>query len=241
MNKDRYSVNHIHFMDSNIPDILEKLLRSNKVVSIIDLGCGDGRFFYALNNKGILHGAEKIVGVDISQDRINRLKSHCPFAEGLVADICNIAQVDNDSFDIAVSSKVIEHITDDTMMLKETHRIIKPKGYLYISTVIKKWYGIWVYWNSGFKCDPTHIREYRSKKEFMTLLKRNGFEIIEYKISNISYSVMDLIIRIFIRLNLIRPNSEFYLEHAILGKIRQLINLKIVGYQNIEVICKIIK
>jgi ubiquinone/menaquinone biosynthesis C-methylase UbiE len=109
---------------------------------------------------------ERIVGVDISKERIKRLKSFCPFAEGIVADVQNLKQIPDNSFDIAISNQVIEHVPDDSKMLKEVYRILKPNGYFYVSTVIKKWYGFWIYWNNGFKLDPTHVREYKSKENF---------------------------------------------------------------------------
>ena len=47
-------------------------------------------------------------------------------------------------------------------------------------SVIKKWYGFWIYWSNRFKLDPTHVGEYTSEQEFLNLLKENGFEIIKY-------------------------------------------------------------
>ena len=87
---EKYAESHPHFIDEQeqeIPELLEKLLRHlndlNKSFSIIDLGCGDGRVLYALHSKGLLRNASKIVGVDVSVERIRRLRRFCPFAIGL--------------------------------------------------------------------------------------------------------------------------------------------------------------
>jgi len=234
----KYSKYHIHFVDLEVPKLLGKLLKSfDKSFSIVDLGCGDGKILWALYNKGLFKNARRIVGVDISEERINRLKEFSPFAEGFVSDVQDLKMISEESFDIAISSQVIEHVPDDSKMLKEVYRILKPDGHFYVSTVIKKWYGFWIYWNNGFRLDPTHVREYGSEQEFLDLLKENGFEIIEHKTEKVKYPVMDLIVRIFIKANLIKPSPDFYQKHKLLRKLRK-IKMPVMGYRTIEAIVK---
>ncbi|MEM3335899.1 MAG: class I SAM-dependent methyltransferase [Candidatus Aenigmatarchaeota archaeon] len=235
-----YSRKNIHFIDLLVPEMLEKLLKNLNNFSLIDLGCGDGRFLYALHSKGLLKNAKRVVGVDISEERIERLKQNAPFAEGIIADVCKLKQIPNSSFDIVISSQVIEHVSDDKKMLREVYRILKFGGYLYISTIIKKWYGFWIYWNEGFKLDPTHIREYKSAKEFFNLLKENNFEVLEFKINKVSYPIIDLVIRVLINFGIVRPNPNFYLTHNFFKKIRK-IKIPVIGYKSIEVIGRVRK
>jgi len=236
---DEYSEKHVHFLDLHVPKMLEDMLKGfGRKYSLIDLGCGDGRILYALYSKGLLKNAGRIVGIDISKERIERLKEFCPFAEGIVADVCDLNQIPDNSFDVAISSQVIEHVPDDSKMLKEVYRILKPEGYFYVSTVIKKWYGFWVYWNKGFKLDPTHVREYKSEQEFLNLLKENGFEIVKYRTEKVKYPIMDLIIRFFIKAGLIEPSLNFYQKHKLLRKLRE-IKMPVVGYRAIEVVGKV--
>jgi len=233
-----YSKKHIHFIDTSIPEMLESLLKElNERYSLIDLGCGDGRILYALHSKELLKNASRIVGVDISEERIRRLKEFCSFAEGIVSDVCDLSQIPNNSFDVVMSSQVIEHVPDDSKMLKEVYRILKQDGYFYISTVVKRWYGFWVYWNNGVKLDPTHVREYKSVQEFLNLLKENGFEIVKYRTEKVKYPMMDLIIRFFIKFNLIKLSSDFYQKHELLRKLRK-IKMPVVGYRTIEVVAR---
>ena len=224
--------------EEGIPELLEELLKHiNRPFSIIDLGCGDGTILYALYNKGLLKNANRIVGVDISEERINRLKKSCPFAEGFVSDVQDLKIIPNESFDIAISSQVIEHVPDDSKMLKEVHRILKTDGYFYVSTVIKKWYGFWIYWNNGFKLDPTHLREYKSEEEFLNLLKENGFKIIKYRTEKVRYPIIDLIVRFLIKFGMLKISSDFYYKHKLLRKLRK-IKIPVIGYRTIEVIAK---
>lgn len=226
----------VHFFDSALSEILENLLRSLKNFSLIDLGCGDGRLLYSMYRKGLLKNAEKVVGLDISEERIRKLRTTLPFINGITADVQNMKKIRSGSFDLVVSSQVIEHVPNDIKMLKEVYRILKPNGHFYVSTVIKKWYGFWIYWKNGFKLDVTHVREYRTEEEFLNILKNNGFGIIEWKIDNVSYPILDLLIRLLIRLNLVEPSPSFYLRHDTLRNFRNKLKLKVVGYKTIEVL-----
>ena len=127
-----YSEKHVHFIDLSVPEMLEDLLRrlneQNKQYSLIDLGCGDGRLLHALYSKGLLKNASKIIGVDISIERIEKMKKLCPFAKGIIADVCDLKQIPDNSFDVAISSQVIEHVPDDSKMLKEVYRILNQAG-----------------------------------------------------------------------------------------------------------------
>ena len=134
---------------------------------------------------------------------------------------------------------MIEHVPDDSKMLREIHRILKPNGYFYVSTVVKKWYGVWVYYERGreFKLDPTHVREYRSEQEFLDLLRRNGFKVIEFRSEGVKYPVMDLLLRLLMKLNLLKLSPDFYLRHKVLRKLRR-IRIPVIAYRTIEVVAK---
>ena len=244
MRWEEYAEEHPYFIDEDVvSELLEKLLRHlnelNKPFSIVDLGCGDGTILHALHSKGLLRNASRVVGVDISEERIRRLRKFCPFAEGIVGDVCDLRQVPDSSFDVAISTQVIEHVLDDSKMLREIHRILKPNGYFYVSTIVKKWYGVWVYYERGrgFKLDPTHVREYRSEQEFLNLLRRNGFKIVEFRSEGVKYPVMDLLLRLLMKLNLLKLSPDFYLRHKVLRKLRR-IRIPVIGYRTIEVVAK---
>lgn len=82
-----YSREHVHFYDEELPFLLESgLALTNKAIkkpSIVDLGCGDGRLIFALHKRGLLKNVGEIVGVDISEDRMGRLKKELPFVKGM--------------------------------------------------------------------------------------------------------------------------------------------------------------
>lgn len=82
----------IHFYSSEVPQLLrnavEGLIKVKNQFSILDLGCGDGRLLFALQQNGLLNGAESIVGVDISKVRLERVKEKIKDATLLVSDAC---------------------------------------------------------------------------------------------------------------------------------------------------------
>ncbi|MEM0312908.1 MAG: class I SAM-dependent methyltransferase [Thermoplasmatales archaeon] len=112
-----YSRKHVHFYDEEVPALLELGLALTKDISekpmIVDLGCGDGRLIFAMYRKGLLNSIGKVYGVDISSERIKRLKKELPFVKGIVSDASNVKELPDSLFDLAICSQLIEHVKDD--------------------------------------------------------------------------------------------------------------------------------
>ena len=103
---------------------IEKKIQSivkNKVV--IDLGCGSG----ILTHKIMKWGAKKTVGVDFSQSLINIAKEEYKNIDFICEDISNLS-VDNNIFDIAVSSLVTHYIEDIYSLFNQVSRVLKKDG-----------------------------------------------------------------------------------------------------------------
>jgi len=237
-----YSKKHIHFYDLEISDLVEKAVKSknSRNFSLVDLGCGDGSLLFSLQRKGLLLNAEKIVGIDLSPERIKNLGKNAKGVVGIVSDACNVEELENNVFDAVISSQVIEHVSDDNELLKEIRRLLKSDGIAYISSVIKKWYGFYIYRNKGkFRLDPTHVREYSSKEDFLKLLERNGLKISECKVKIAKYPMSDLILRMLIKIGLTNSSTarNVYIESRWMKSYRKLI-IPIIGYYTIEVLCK---
>ncbi len=238
---EEYSEKHIHFFNLDLPKMLEGLLmiynKLGRKFSLIDLGCGDGRLLYALYYRGLLKKAYKVVGVDISQKRIKRLEKYLPIVKGIVADVQDLKKIPKNSFDIVISEQVIEHVPDESKMLNEIYRIIKRDGHLYISSVLKKKYGMWFYYNHkrGFILDPTHLREYSSEKDFVDILVKHGFIIKKINIRKLNYKLIDLTLRALNRFGILELSPDYYLVHKKLRKLDKF-KISIVGYNIIEVL-----
>jgi len=234
-----YSAKNIHFYDSHVSDMVTHAVcrRSGKGFRILDLGCGDGRLLCTLKLKGYLDNAD-ITGVDLSPERIKNLTENLRDATGIVSDACDVWRLEDNSFDMIISSQVIEHIPDDSKHLKEIRRLLKDDGLLYISSVIKKWYGLYIYRNDGtIRLDPTHLREYASKEEFEKILKSNCLKPQKSRVFQCSFPVVDMFVRLMIKGNMIKPNVSFFNRHNLLSKSRAL-KVPIPGYSIIETLAQ---
>ncbi|MEM2850150.1 MAG: class I SAM-dependent methyltransferase [Candidatus Bathyarchaeia archaeon] len=232
---EKYSLKHIQFLGYEVPEALKAIIKRLENFSLIDLGCGDGSMIHALHRERLLKRAARIVGVDISDVRIERFKVFCPFAEAIVGDVCDLRRIPDNSFDLAISTQVIEHVEDDVEMLKEVYRIVKPNGYLYISTVVKGRIAFWIYWNKGFKLDPTHVREYGSEKEFIGLLEKCNFTVVHWSSKKLSYPLTELLMRGLIMLTPLKTSNILLLANK--PRMKQ-IRIRVLGYKIIEALAK---
>ncbi|HSR62332.1 MAG TPA: class I SAM-dependent methyltransferase [Gammaproteobacteria bacterium] len=94
----------------------------------LDLGCGGG-FVAAV----LALVARSSTGVDISRNAIDyaRKRFHQPeFVCSNFADLLNMEK----RFDFIYSSEVIEHVSDVNLYMQVLQRLIKPGGYVYITT-----------------------------------------------------------------------------------------------------------
>lgn len=238
----RYSRNHVHFYDKGVSPLLERGLALTNAVfrepRIVDLGCGDGRLVFDLHKKGALKNFVQVVGVDISKSRIERLRKELPFVKGLVSDALNVKQLPDCSFDFVICSQLIEHVENDSMLVEEVRRLLRNRGLAYMSSVVRKDYAVYFYFRDGlFRLDPTHLREYSSVGEFLGLLKSQGFEILGLETRQVMFPLLDLAVRLFIKIGFLQPNVRFYQQHRILNVIRRL-RIPVVGYRSIEVLAR---
>lgn len=103
-------------------------LFSNTKERVLDLGCGNGRYYELLNQTDY-------TGVDFSEKLIGLARKKYPEADFRTADSLNLLFGDN-SFDKVYSIAVFHHIPSKELriqFLKETQRILRPKGKLVLT------------------------------------------------------------------------------------------------------------
>lgn len=102
---------------------------------VLDLGCGNGRFYELFKDKPLDY-----YGVDISENLITIAKSRYPGVKFKVIDGLNFP-FPNNYFDKIYSIAVFHHIPSEEFrlrFLKEARRVLKPGGY-FILTVWNLW------------------------------------------------------------------------------------------------------
>jgi len=94
---------------------------------IVDLGCGPGWLANILGTFG------PTLGVDLSTDAIEVARRRYPITNFEAADIFNW-DYPKGAFDIVVSQEVLEHVENQARYLEIAHELLRPDGYLIITT-----------------------------------------------------------------------------------------------------------
>lgn len=97
---------------------------------VLDLGCGNGRLYPIMKDKGAQY-----IGVDNSEGLISIAKRKHPEASFQVADALKLPFKDN-SFDKIYAIAVLHHIPSKELreqFLKQARRVLKPNGLLIIT------------------------------------------------------------------------------------------------------------
>ena len=107
-------------LDSWMLDALEEV--SGK--SVIDIGCGEGRFCRLLSDLGAV-----VTGVDLTEALIEQAHSVGSKRETyLVGDAETLDGVCDDGFDLAVSYIVLTDLFDYRRSIREAYRVLRPGG-----------------------------------------------------------------------------------------------------------------
>ncbi|HQF36277.1 MAG TPA: class I SAM-dependent methyltransferase [Candidatus Dojkabacteria bacterium] len=102
------------------------VLKGKKVLCI---GCGSGEECEFLKERG----ADKVIGIDISEGLINIAKKKYPEIEFHVMDVENM-KFEKDSFDYVYSSLTMHYLSNWIVALKAIRKILKKRGIFLFST-----------------------------------------------------------------------------------------------------------
>ncbi|MFA5878302.1 MAG: class I SAM-dependent methyltransferase [Candidatus Staskawiczbacteria bacterium] len=120
------------FMWKDLMPLIDYTVSGDKV---LDLGCGNGRLFSVLKEKGI-----EYVGMDNSEGLIEEAKRRFPKASFKVGGLLTLP-FPEDTFDKVYCIATLHHIPSNELRvvaLKEIKRVLKPKGIL-VLTVWNLW------------------------------------------------------------------------------------------------------
>lgn len=115
-----------------------KFLEVNKKAKLLDLGCDDGEWTLKL--------AEKIKTKDIHGYELIEKRAEQARERGIevcIGDLNRRLKYSSNIFDVVHANQVIEHLNNTDMFLEEIYRILKPSGYVIISTEnLASWHNI---------------------------------------------------------------------------------------------------
>lgn len=103
---------------------------------VLDAACGEG-YGSAL----LAHTADSVVGLDISEEAIGHARQryaseNLKFRQGDCTDL----PFDDDEFDCVISFETLEHLENQQGLLQSFRRVLKPGGFLLVSTPDKAVY-----------------------------------------------------------------------------------------------------
>jgi ubiquinone/menaquinone biosynthesis C-methylase UbiE len=93
---------------------------------LLDAGCGTGGFLIWARELGSF---ERLCGVDVSPEALEFTGKAIPEADLRLAPMRDLP-FDDDSFDVVLSSMVLQHVEEDDVpgSLAEVRRVLKPEG-----------------------------------------------------------------------------------------------------------------
>lgn len=101
-------------------------IKSSKTV--LDVGCGTGYLLRKIDDSHRING----YGIDVEENMIQVAKKQCP-KMNIQQSTCEETPFDNDTFDLITACMAYHHFSDKQGFAKESARILKREGYLYIA------------------------------------------------------------------------------------------------------------
>lgn len=167
-----------------VTDVKNNFYKStDEKFTILDLGCGRGWLTFLLSKYGNIVGIEPVKPVlQYAKKMFPNIKFICGTTKDLIHE-----NKEYKTYDLIVSSEVIEHIPDDEKgnFVEDISKLLNKKGFLIITTPRKD---AQEEWNTYMKPDQP-IEDWISEKELETLVVQKGF--IKHKMERFSIPPVD--------------------------------------------------
>lgn len=177
-------------------ELVKNLLLPEKPKKVLDIGCGTGETITFLKT---IFPKAKFVGIDTSLDaiRFTRDRGHT-VKKGSALKLPFPAA----SFDAVLLLDVIEHIKNDSLVIKEAKRVLKPGGVIVLTAPALQF--IWSNHDSG----QGHQRRY-TRRRLTMLANRHGLSVPFISYFNFLLSPMIIFLRLISRLPLFSYFGKF--------------------------------
>ncbi|MBL8352951.1 MAG: class I SAM-dependent methyltransferase [Burkholderiaceae bacterium] len=201
---ERHAERSVHFFSRRVPALLRQVLAGVPAgAAVVDVGCGDGQLVWSLIETGALPAGVTVMGVDLSPVRVKRF-TQLTGQPAILANGERLEGVADASVDLCISTMVMEHVPDDAAYAETLARIVKPGGWLFLTTVLRK-PGAWYFRRApdGRRVlDPTHVREYADVATVRRPLEAAGFRVEELRLERLVFPIAHPLVRL---LNAARP------------------------------------
>lgn len=98
---------------------------------VLDAGCGGGILSESMARKGAL-----VTGIDAGVEAVEVARAHAG-SSALEIDYVHtpIEEFEAQPFDAITCMEMLEHVPEPELVLRHCHRLLKPGGYLFLSTI----------------------------------------------------------------------------------------------------------
>lgn len=192
----------------NVIWCFNKLIKNEKIVKILDVGCGAGFYFNFFSKKGAkeLHGLEYET-MNVEKARSLNKHINVKIIQGDIKKILSYYQ--ENYFDLIISLGLIEHFKYPINKIKDLIKLIKLNGililempnfnnYFYYRSRLKKihtmpfhnWWGVKEWYNYLSKIDGCHLEKIQTGDFW------SDFGYLHWNLQRISSKLIDLEISI---------------------------------------------
>ena len=138
-------------------------------------GCGLGYFSLEM----LRFAPRRIVAVDIAPNLVAGLAARSTAIEARRGDLLALSSAVPESFDVVLSSEVIEHTPDPKTAVRSLLARVADGGFLALSVPNRRW--IWLLWLAqrvGLRKKYTGYENWVSPQDLKAWIEQEGFEIV---------------------------------------------------------------
>ncbi len=137
---------------------------------VLEIGCYNGTLI--VERVGNIEKPD-IYGIDIDPDAVSASKRLG--IKAVKGDVEDGLPFDSNFFDIVSANQIIEHLVNVDKFIKEIYRVLRPKGYLVLSTEnLSSWHNIFALC-LGWQAFSQHISTLRNVGNPLRLAKYEGY------------------------------------------------------------------
>jgi len=146
-----------------------------RIERLVDVGAGYG---IMLDEWRRLHPETSLLAIEPFQSLASECRSK---GFEVVEDIAENVSGYQEWADLVVCFEVLEHVFDPHSFIDSLKKLVRPGGYLFISTLGVDGFDIKVLWEKSKSIFPPHHINFMSIVGFQKLFERSGFEKINVK------------------------------------------------------------
>ena len=177
---------------------VQEWLSGRSFERVLEIGCGSGYFLFKVN-ESLRQSAKTLAGLEVSYEQLLKFCARFkrfPQVECLpVLASAESIPLPDSSFDLVVSSEVLEHILHPDIAMREIYRVLKPGGTFCLTTPshVPTEFWRWFFWpvrvvrrllqgRSVKDMDKLVVYDQAMNgQQILSYLKSAGFEIVHFE------------------------------------------------------------